>query len=315
MDDKPQNTTNEPQNTNQASDWLVGGGDNTQQGNVNSDVGAQPPASPSIEPNADNIQSDDVQDTPDPVQPENAFVSPAIVGPHSSGGGGGFKAFVIIGVLAVLAIWGGVGYLYYQNRTVKTAPTDGRSEEQVVQTTPTPVFTPDQIKIKSGSIVHEKPDGEIITLVSKDDHPSTGIIGFLKVAVSPDYKKLCFESWSPAPDPALYISDIDGQNVIEVSANRQSCLWSNDSNRIFYTNTSTKTSPVNIFRYDLTQATESDMTGNSVPAGVVRRFEIVGFSADSSKLICSYENLGGAAASETMSQCEIDLQTGEVSQI
>ena len=126
---------------------------------------------------------------------------------------------------------------------------------------------------------------------------------------------MCFESWSPAPEPALYLSEIDGKNITEVSPNRQNCLWSKDGSKIYYTNISTKTAPVNIFRYDILQDIETDLTGDTVPSGVVRRFEIVGLSADGTKLICKYENIGGAASTETMSECEIDLENDEVNSL
>lgn len=253
--------------------------------------------------------------SPPPVQ--NIVDQQAIIGPHSnSNGGNGFKIFVIIGIVIILAVWGGVGYLYLKNKNAKNeSSSDYQTQEEIVEATPTPEFTPDQIKIKNGSVVRERPGGETNVLVDKKEYPSTGITGFLKVNVSPDEAHLCFESWSPAPDPALYISDVSGQNVVEVSANRQNCLWSNDSKNIYYTNTSTKTSPVNIFSYNLENALETDLTSVSVPSGVVRRFEIVGLSADGSKIICKYENLGGAAATETMSECEVNLETGTVNSI
>ncbi|OGM07989.1 hypothetical protein A2159_03855 [Candidatus Woesebacteria bacterium RBG_13_34_9] len=299
------------------SDWLA---DNnkpmSQEGISRTDAGTQAPAGPYAKEVTPEINKQNNVDELPPIKPENAFTSEAIVGPHySSEGGSGFKVFLIIGILFILAIWGGVGYLYFQNKNIK----DKSNEEKIInvtpQVTPTPGFTPDQIKIKSGSVIREKPGGETTVLVDKNNYESTGITGFLKVAVSSDNQKICFEAWSPAPEPALYVSNIDGQNVIEVSPNRQNCLWSKDSKSVFYVNTSSKTSPVNIFKYNLELAAESDLTGNSVPAGVVRRYEIVGLSADGTKIICKFENLGGAAKTETMSQCEVDLETGEVNSL
>ncbi|MBN1969283.1 MAG: hypothetical protein JW870_07940 [Candidatus Delongbacteria bacterium] len=259
-----------------------------------------------------------LQNSSTPPPPVHTVMDPnSIVGPHSSSNGGkGFKIFVIIGIVIILAIWGGVVYLYLQNKSAKESTSQQPQEqEEVVKATPTPEFTPDQIKIQNGSVVRKKTDGEVSMLIDKKDYPSTGITGFLKVNVSPNNSKLCFESWSPAPEPALYLSDVDGQNVTEVSPNRQNCLWSNDSQEIYYINTSSKTTPVNIFSYDLQTELETDLTSSSVPSGVVRRFEIVGLSADGTKIICKYENLGGAAAAEEMSECEVDLETGSVNSI
>ena len=238
----------------------------------------------------------------------------SIVGPHSTSGGGGFKAFVIIGIVVILAIWAGVAYLFIQNRGIKS-----ESGENITADVPdkdtVPEFSPEQIKIKSGSIIREYPGGDTVILVDKENYESTGITGFLKVAVSPDNSKMCFESWPPAPEPALYISDIDGQNLIEASPNRQSCVWSKDSAKVFYINTASNSAPVNIFEYELSTSTESDLTGDFIPAGVVRRYEIVGLSADGTKIICKFEDLGGAATSDTVNECEVDLESGEVSSL
>ncbi len=250
------------------------------------------------------------------ISPNNNVPSDPIVGPHSSSGSGkGFKIFLGIGILIALAVWAGVVYLFLQNKNLKNGTGETETTDKSALVTPTPEFNPNSVKIKQGNVVYEQKTDEDLILVGKDDYPSTGITGFLKVAVSPDNKKMCFESWSPAPEPALYLSGTDGKDVKEVSPNRQSCLWSKDSNSIYYTNISSKTAPVNIFKYDLLQGSETDLTGDSVPAGVVRRFEIVGLSADGSKLICKYENIGGAASTETMSECEIDLENNQVSSL
>lgn len=243
-------------------------------------------------------------------------IGPNIVSQKSSGGGKGFKIFIIFGVVIILAIWGAVGYLFIQNKELKNENQEVNEVVEIdVETTPEPEFNPNEIKLKSGSIIREKKNGEISVLVNKEDYESTGITGFLKVVVSPDNKNICFESWSPAPDPALYISDVEGQNVIKVSSNRQNCLWSSDSKSVYYINTPTKSAPVNIFEYYIQNGVEKDLTSDFVPSGVVRRFEIVGLSADGSKIICKYENLGGAAATENISECEIDLETGNVNDL
>ena len=192
----------------------------------------------------------------------------------------------------MLAVWSGVAYLFFQNKNIKDDNQGEVQEENLPQPTPTPEFTPDQIKIKSGNIVREKPDGETTVLVDKGNYKTTGITGFLKIVVSPDNEKICFESWSPAPQPALYVADVDGQNVVEVSPNRQNCLWSKDSQSVYYVNISSNSSPTNIFSYNLSENAEKDLTGDAVPAGMVRRYEIVGLSADGSKLICKFENIG-----------------------
>lgn len=276
------------------------------------DVGAQPPASPFMSPTPVDPSTQEQKEIEPQLPPEHALTSDPIVGPHSSSDGKGFKIFMIIGVFVILAVWAGVFYLYMQNKDMKKTSSQEEIVEDIPVATPTPEFTPDQIKIKGGNIIREKTTGEVFVLIDKENFESTGITGFLKVAVSPDEKKMCFESWSPAPEPALYISDIDGQNVIEVSANRQNCLWSKDSMFVYYINTATRTTPVNIFSYDILQDIEIDLTGESVPPGTIRRYELVGLTADGTKLICKYENLEGIQDPEIMSECEIDLETKEV---
>lgn len=280
----------------------------------NTDYGMQPPSSPFINI-GENIGIDNNLEVKTTESQKDSFTSNPIVGPHTNGGGRGFKIFVTLGILVTLIVWAAVGYIYMQNNKMKKESPDISNLETMDQITPTPAFDPNQIKIRSGNIVNEKPGGETVVLVDKKDYPSTGITGFLKLAVSPNNQKICFESWSPAPEPALYISNIDGQNVLEVSPNRQNCLWSNDSNTIYYINIGSNTSPVNIFSYDINEGFEKDMTSESVPAGVVRRFELVGMSADGSSLICRYENLGGAAKSETITECRVDIETGVVSEL
>jgi hypothetical protein len=322
MDDKPAapNDSDQTKSTNQntnppetGNDWLSADNNSTEQKNISdSDVGAQAPASPFFTPGTDqNIQAEKQEEVA-AAPPQDALTSAPIVGPHSNSGGGGFKVFLIIGIILIIAIWAGVAYIYIQNKNLKGGQSGEQTQAPVFQVTPTPSFTPDQIKIRGGNVIREELSGEIVVLVNKDEYPSTGITGFLKVAVSPDEQMMCFESWSPAPEPGLYISAIDGGSVVEVSPNRQTCLWALDSKSIYYINTASTTAPVNIFSYDIEQELETDLTSSFVPAGVVRRYEIIGLSADGSEIICRYENIGGAATSETSSECRIDLESGEV---
>lgn len=266
------------------------------------------PADPSILPPVEPAMP---QTEATPQTPTPGLSSESVIETQPSGSGKGFRVFVTIGVLIVLAIWAAVTYIYLQNQKLKTEG-EQTVAEAIASPTPTPSFSPDQVKIKSGSVVWEKPEGETVVLVNKEDYESTGITGFLKVVVSPDNAKLCFESWPPAPEPALYISDVDGQNIVEASPNRRNCLWAADSSTIYYINSASASAPVNIFSYNLASQAETDLTGSSVPSGLVRRYEIVGLSADSTALICKYEDAGGAAATDNVSNCEINLETGVV---
>ena len=92
-----------------------------------------------------------------------------------------------------------------QNQKIKKGETSENINSNLTPTsTPTPSFSPDQVKIKNGSVVREIPGGETTILVDKENYDSTGITGFAKVVVSPDETKICFESWPPAPEHALY---------------------------------------------------------------------------------------------------------------
>jgi hypothetical protein len=119
-----------------------------------------PPSAPNVTP--PQVPTGSIQ-TP----PENSMSPQSIVGPHENGSGKGFKIFVIIGVLIILAVWGGVVYLYFQNKSLKDEVQEPQKETETTQVTPTPEFTPDQVKIKSGNVIREKPSGEITILVNK----------------------------------------------------------------------------------------------------------------------------------------------------
>ena len=282
------------------------------------EANATTPPSASQEPIVQPTQTPTPTPTPPPavVKPPIIPTSP-LINPNASlsGRSRGFRNFVILAIVILVIIYGVVAYLYLQNRNLKQ---NGKAEDQVsqAQVTPTPEFSPDQIKIQNGTVVREKPGADPQILINKDDYESTGITGFAKVTVAPDNKNICFESWPPAPEPALYVSKLDGSEVAEVSPNRQGCIWASDGSKIYYINTAASSSPVNIYSYVLSSKSEENLTIDTVAEGVVRRFGIVGLSADSSKLICKYEDVAPTPkptfTAEPGNQCEIDLQTNEI---
>lgn len=230
-----------------------------------------------------------------------------------------FKVFVIISILAIIVIYSIVGYLYFKNRqltstanveiiTNQVSKSSEKEANKETQTTPTPAFSPSQIKIVNGSVVREIPQGETKVLVRKEDFPSTGIIGFARVVVSPDNQKMCLESLPPATKPALYIANIDGTSTQEISKGKQNCLWANDSQKIFYTDTLIANSSVDIYLYELSLNKEENLTATS-SAGIKRAFKIVGLSADETKLICQYQDYG---ESQKSGNCEVNLETKEI---
>jgi hypothetical protein len=277
---------------------------------------------PSAQPTGFNISSES-QSTPfskaSPETSKDQSNDPGIgVAPNSviqSGkpmepkGGVGFKIFVIVALIIIAGIYSVVAYLYINNQSLKNKDS-GTPEPQVPTESSEPEFSPDQVMIKNGSVVKEVPGRETQTLVAKENYEGTGITGFFRVSVSPDEKNMCFESWAPAPEPALYISSIDGSNVIEVNPNRQNCLWRPDSQGIFYINTSSASTASNIYFFDLASEVEKNLTSESVTPGAVRRFQVVGLNSDSTSLICTYSDV--STELETPKDCEINLSTLEV---
>lgn len=240
----------------------------------------------------------------------NESPNPVTVTVAEEKGRGGFRIFVIIGVVVIVGVWGFVGYLYLNNQSIRSSRQEKLSQATQNPTlTPTPAFSPEQVKIQNGSVVREIPGVETKVLVNKEEFTSTGITGFARVVVSPDNLRICFESWPPAPEPSLYLANVDGSQVIEVSPNRQNCMWMADSKKILYVNSSSQVQASNIYLYTLETAIEENLTSPSVPAKTTRRFQLVGLSADGSKAICSYEDVGDLTST---GQCEIEISTKEV---
>jgi hypothetical protein len=230
-----------------------------------------------------------------------------------------FRTFIIVAVVAIVAIYSVVAFLYMQNQKLKkdTEPIEENNttlptEEETGGALPTEVpqisFSSENVKILNGNVVLQgATDAEGKILIDKKDFSGTGITGFSRVAVSNDSKMLCFESWPPSPEPALYISKTDGTEVKEVSPNRQNCLWTKDNTAILYTDYLSKTSSKNIMMYEILGGTEKNLTLASQPTGNNRQYDLVGLSADGSKVVCKFTDPGNVTGN-----CEINLSTLEV---
>jgi hypothetical protein len=223
-----------------------------------------------------------------------------------------FKVVVAIAIAIAVLVWAGVIFLFLQNSKMKSdAKNQGVVSDQPAssETDSEAPLTPDQIQISNGSVVRKQSSGDEV-LVNKESYKSTGITGFARVAVSPDNKTMCFESWPPAPEPALYYSNIDGSNVKEVSPNRKNCLWLSDNTRLIYEGSTTNAG--DIFIYNTQDSSENNLTlaTASAEAKRSRNYSIVSLSADGSKIICKYESveLGTEAAGE----CEIEIVSGKL---
>ncbi len=223
-----------------------------------------------------------------------------------------FRFFLLISIIVILTIYAFVFHLYQQNQKAKESL---RSKTALTNLpTPTISFSADWIKIQNGNVVLLQPGKDPVILVDKKDYEQTGITGFSKVSVSPNNKFLCFEALPPVREPAIYISNIDGSNVKLISRNKQNCTFSPDERKIFYVNLlSSKSIPVNIFEFDILEpdSQEKNLTIISIPAGIIRRYEIVGFSSDNQKLICKYEDIN-KTNEEGSGNCQINLETQQV---
>lgn len=275
-------------------------------------IGEKPPAFATSVPVEEKVFQPQAPQ-PSPTTPVQSVITTPPEKPASSK----FSIFVGFLIVVTLAIYGFVGYLYLQNSQLKKEIKEKSSGQ--LSGTPTVTPTPEiglEIKIVNGNVVEVAQSGETKTLVNKADYPSTGITGFAKVAVSPDAKMFCFEAWPPAPEPALYLADIDGSNLMEVSPNRKDCYWTSDSQKIVYTNTSSDSTPVDIFIYDIAKDEEKNLTGGLTGEGFIRFYEIVGLSEDGGKIECKYsETTSAAEGTTTEGNCEINLTTLKLKEI
>lgn len=254
--------------------------------------------------------------TEEPATPvENVLSEQPVKGPAW------FSVFIGFLIVVTLGIYGFLGYLYIQNSQLKkeiadkNAPTQGALTEISPTATPTPEVSPVELKIENGSVIQVISEDEIKVLLNKKDYPSTGITGFAKVTASPDYKKMCIESWPPAPEPSLYLANIDGSGLTEVSPNRKSCFWTHDSKSLVYLNTQLDTSPVDIYLYFLASAKEQNLTQDTAAQGSTRVYAVESISTDDSKIMCSYTQTASAEVAPSQGNCEIDLATLKLTEL
>lgn len=214
---------------------------------------------------------------------------------------------VLVSVIAFL-IWIAVGALYLQNKDNKNSKVETPKEADNL--TPSPTQVPQKkynISAKNGNIININESGEEEVLVNKEDYKMTGISGFIKVSVSPDRKKLCFESWPPSPEPSLFVSNIDGSEVLKVNPNRKGCLWSTDSRLIAYNDVKSPKEGVDLFIFDPASASETLLSIHSATETANPKLHSpVGWTKDNKKVLCEYSYV---KTPKVIKECEADIDT------
>ena len=219
----------------------------------------------------------------------------------------GFIDYFIYFVSAVaFLIWIAVVALYIQNKDKKEPVNIGDS----AAVSPTITLVPEKkfnITTKNGNVININENGDEEVVVKKEDYEFTGISGFIKVSVSPNKKKLCFESWPPSPQPALYVSDIEGTGVLKVNSNRRNCYWSGDSSKVVYNDLKSEKEATNIYVYDVETASETLLTVHTATESAKPKFHTsVGWSADNKKVLCRYAY---QKTPNDVRECEVDIET------
>lgn len=224
-----------------------------------------------------------------------------------------FKFAILAFAIITLIIYAAVFFLFLSNRNLENTA----KEEETSQNTPpaeVAVFNPDQVQIVNGSIYRVVSPSNQTPLVLKESYTSTGITGFATVKVSPDNQKLCFEAWPPAPEPAMYVSNVDGSEVVEVAPGRRGCHWSADSAKLAYVNHTTDVSAVDIYLYDVQSATETNLTAGKSPEDTIRYY-VVSDWAGATTLLCSFtEEIQSTPGEERTAECQINTITGEITE-
>ena len=227
------------------------------------------------------------------------------------------KFKLIIGILIVLTliIYAVVGYLYYQNQGAKSD-----KEESTAQLTPvaTPTETPlvYTYEIENGSVVKTSSTGGSEVIIAKDDHESTGIVGFTNVVLSPNEENICFWSLPPALEPGLYYSTATGSAVTLIREKVKNCLWSYDGTKVAYEDDTAQNVEALVYIYDRSTNKEISLTDTSTVLGIYRRYNIDSWLENDSKLLCSYEEVNNASPGASVEgTCEINALSGKVTDL
>lgn len=283
------------------------------------DSAPSPPPPPEVEQvsavaptAADNSSMQPPPESPGPPPP-----TPNVVTPKTKS-----SIFpILIGLLVVVAIavYGFVAYLYFGNQKLKEeAESQGATDTQPTSQIPTPIPTsvPDKFEIDNGDITRVTSTGSKTVIVAKDDYEDTGLIGFTNVNPSPDNENICFWSLPPALGPALYYSDANGGEVVNIANRSVGCTWSNFGDMIAYINDAPTGTAVDISVYDLLTQDFTNLTQVSTESTVYRRYEIESWSEDDEMINCNYEEIDTTDTSaEVLGNCQIDVIEGVVTDL
>jgi hypothetical protein len=246
---------------------------------------------------------------PLPESPGAPPPTPKVVTPKTKSSK--FPIVIAFLVVVAIAVYGFVAYLYFDNQKLKEdAESQGLSDTLSTPQIPTPIPTsvPDNFEIDNGDITRVTSTGSKTVIVAKDDYEDTGLIGFTNVNSSPDNENICFWSLPPALDPALYYSNSNGGEVVNIANRSVGCTWSNFGDMIAYINDAPTGTAVDISVYDLLTQDSTNLTQASTESAVYRRYEIESWSEDDEMINCNYEEIDTTDTSaEVVGNCQIDV--------
>ncbi|MFC1700388.1 hypothetical protein ACFLZ4_01950 [Patescibacteria group bacterium] len=164
-----------------------------------------------------------------------------------------------------------------------------------------------EIEVNDGNVVKSSGKEEEV-LINKKDYEE--ISEFIKVWVSSDEKRLCFTGQAMVP-MWIYISDIDGNNVVKVAVGKN-CSFSPDSTKISYNNHTTDVSPVNVLIYDIETAKKTNLTTSLSSDNIYRVYNTPTWINDI-KIESEYEEIDfNDFTNKKLGISEINIKTGEI---
>lgn len=164
-----------------------------------------------------------------------------------------------------------------------------------------------EIEVSNGNIVKKSGKVEEI-IIDKTDFEE--ISEFIRVWPSPDKSKLCFLGQSMAP-VWLYVSDIDGSNVVKVDTGKN-CSFSPDNSKVAYNTHTTDVSPVDVRLYDIQTGEKSNFTSTFSTEETYRVYNTPKWINDIT-IESEYEEVSFSDfTNQKLGISEINIETGKV---